>query len=264
VVEKSSAVFGHGVKPLTISFNKRKGTAMLFLLNRFISCHSLWWRRLTAPVTILSFLMLLSCNENNPVKKNPVFSVIYNGNGNTNGGVPVDNTTYAQGATVTIKGNTGFLEKTGYNFTGWTVIADGSGKLYAAGADTLIMGNENVLLYAAWAPKLPSELEGTWDGMNDNGIDQTQWTYTMALDSISIDADAQEKYRGTFTLDTTVSPRHIDIAISESSTASSVGKKISALYRLSGNIMKITANDPGSSRPETLDSPTPAITLILR
>jgi uncharacterized protein (TIGR03067 family) len=126
------------------------------------------------------------------------------------------------------------------------------------------MGNENVLLYAAWAPKLPSELEGTWDGMNDNGIDQTQWTYTMALDSISIDADAQEKYRGTFTLDTTVSPRHIDIAISESSTASSVGKKISALYRLSGNIMKITANDPGSSRPETLDSPTPAITLILR
>jgi hypothetical protein len=45
--------------------------------------------------------------------QNTTFSVTYSGNGNTGGNVPSDANTYAQGATVTILGNTGSLVKTG-------------------------------------------------------------------------------------------------------------------------------------------------------
>jgi uncharacterized protein (TIGR03067 family) len=223
-----------------------------------------FFNRLIGPVAILAFLMLLSCKNGNPVNQNPVFTVTYNGNGNTNGGAPVDNNTYARGAMIVVKGNTGNMIKKGCSFSGWTVMADGSGKLYAAGTDTLIMGNADVVLYAKWAPKPPSELEGTWSGTNMDGIDQTQWTYTMALDSIDIQADASEKYSGTFTLDTSVSPRHIDIVITKSTLASDVGKTMPALYKLSGNILQITANAPGSPRPSNMDPPVPVIELILQ
>jgi uncharacterized protein (TIGR03067 family) len=109
-----------------------------------------------------------------------------------------------------------------------------------------------------------TELEGTWEGMNMDGIDQTQWTYIMALNSIIIQADALEKYCGTFTLDTLASPRHIDIVISKSATVSDAGKTIPGLYNLSGNILQITANGPGSQRPSKIDPPVSVIKLILQ
>ncbi len=81
--------------------------------------------------------------------QNPTFTVTYNGNGNTGGSAPTDANAYQQGASVTIKGNTGNLVKTGYTFAGWNTAADGSGTPFAAGA-TLTMGNANVSLYANW------------------------------------------------------------------------------------------------------------------
>jgi uncharacterized protein (TIGR03067 family) len=109
-----------------------------------------------------------------------------------------------------------------------------------------------------------TELEGTWEGTNMDGIDQTQWTYIMALNSIIIQADALEKYRGTFTLDTSASPRHIDIVISKSATASDAGKTIPGLYSLSVNILQITGNGPGSQRPSNMDPPVSVIKFILQ
>ena len=109
--------------------------------------------------------------------------------------------------------------------------------------------------------QVKTELEGSWTGMNKDGIDQTQWMYILTLDSIVIDADAQEKYRGSFTLDTTTLPRRIDIRVTKSSISSNVGKTIQALYSLSANILTITANDPGSPRPASMDA-APVISLI--
>ena len=110
-----------------------------------------------------------------------------------------------------------------------------------------------------------TELEGTWVGTNKDGIDQTQWTYTMRLDSIIILADAIEKYRGAFTLDTAVSPRQINSIITKSSTSSEVGKNIPALYIISGgNILLITANRPGSQRPPNMDPPVEVLNLVLQ
>ncbi len=87
---------------------------------------------------------------------NPTYTVSYSGNGNTGGSIPVDTTAYEQGASVTVFGNTGNLARTGYTFTGWNTLANGSGISYTPG-QIITMGTSNVTLYAKWnADPIPS------------------------------------------------------------------------------------------------------------
>ncbi len=61
----------------------------------------------------------------------PVFSVTYDGNGSTDGNVPIDlNNPYNEGDIVTVLGNVGNLTRPGYVFIGWTMNPDGSGVVY--------------------------------------------------------------------------------------------------------------------------------------
>ena len=77
------------------------------------------------------------------------YTVSYNGNVNTGGVVPVDTSSpYATGSTVTVRGNSGLLVKTGSSFTGWNTAADGSGTSYLPTNTFTIMGN--TILYANW------------------------------------------------------------------------------------------------------------------
>lgn len=78
----------------------------------------------------------------------PTYTVTYDGNGSTGGSVPSDSSAYLFDATVTVSGNTGALERTGYTFTGWNTAANGSGTAYAAAATFRIAGNTT--LYAQW------------------------------------------------------------------------------------------------------------------
>lgn len=77
------------------------------------------------------------------------YSVTYNPNGFTGGSPPVDAGSYANGATVTVLGNTGSLFKTGYTFSGWNTAADGAGTARAVGT-SFSMGSAAVTLYAQW------------------------------------------------------------------------------------------------------------------
>ncbi len=79
----------------------------------------------------------------------PTYIVIYSGNGSTGGLFPIDSTTYVQGQTVTVIGNSGNFVKVGYSFSGWNTQADGSGTTYTQG-QTFMMGSANVTLYARW------------------------------------------------------------------------------------------------------------------
>lgn len=82
---------------------------------------------------------------------NPPYSVTYDGNGNTGGTVPTDTNNYPQGATVTVKGNTGNLVKNGgYILMGWNPASNGSGLMSYASGNTFPMGSGNVTLYAQW------------------------------------------------------------------------------------------------------------------
>ena len=99
--------------------------------------------------------------------QNPTYTVTYLGNGNTGGTVPTDPNAYEQGATVTAKANSGNLVRTGYTFTGWNTIADGSGTSYA-GAATFTMGTTNVTLYAKWTQS-PTYLVAYYGNGNAGG-----------------------------------------------------------------------------------------------
>jgi hypothetical protein len=74
--------------------------------------------------------------------------VIYNGDGNSGGSVPVDSTVYAAGAAVAVAANTGSLVKTGATFAYWNTAANGSGTVFAPGAVFHI--SANVTLFAQW------------------------------------------------------------------------------------------------------------------
>jgi uncharacterized repeat protein (TIGR02543 family) len=97
------------------------------------------------------------------------YTVTYNGNGSTGGSVPVDSTNYSNGQTVTVLGNTGTLVKTGYLFTGWNTLSNGSGTTYTQG-QTFAMGTADLTLYAIWVAE--SSPIGKWD---ESSWDAKQW-----------------------------------------------------------------------------------------
>ena len=91
-----------------------------------------------------------------------VYTVTYNGNGNTGGSVPVDNNQYAQNQTVTVLGNTGNLVKSGYTFVGWNTAGNYGGTLYTGG-NTFPMGTASLTLWAQWTCTAVSCVSGTCD-----------------------------------------------------------------------------------------------------
>ncbi len=83
------------------------------------------------------------------IKYAQIFTIAYNGNGNSSGVIPTDTGKYETGVIATVKSNTGNLVKTEFTFAGWNTAADGSGTTYAEGS-TFKMGSGNVTLYVAW------------------------------------------------------------------------------------------------------------------
>jgi uncharacterized repeat protein (TIGR02543 family) len=77
----------------------------------------------------------------------PVHRIIYVGNGNGDGTVPVDSNSYIEGATATLLTNSGDLSKTGYNFAGWY---NSPGNYYYTG-QSFTTGSSDTILYADWS-----------------------------------------------------------------------------------------------------------------
>ncbi|GEM_PF-5840674 len=116
----------------------------------------------------------------------PTYKVIYNGNGVTSGGVPVDGGSYAAGATVTVLGG-GTLMRTGYTFAGWNTAASGSGTSYAA-SSTFAIGSGNVILYAIWNP-VPT-YSVTYDGNGAIGAPPTDAALYPSGASVTVQPNA--------------------------------------------------------------------------
>ena len=105
----------------------------------------------------------------------PVYTVTYDGNGNTGGTAPTDSTFYPSGSTVTVLGNTGSLVKTGFAFRGWNTAADGSGTKYYPDDEFII--TEDTTLYAIWRMERYS--------VNYNGNGNTSGSGTIPIDRSS-------------------------------------------------------------------------------
>ena len=100
-----------------------------------------------AVLSLLSSVIITGCP--NVTASEETYTVTYNGNSSSSGGVPSDSQKYSLGQTVTVLGNTGALAKAGNSFNGWNTKADGTGVTYPQGS-TFIMGSDDVVLYALW------------------------------------------------------------------------------------------------------------------
>lgn len=103
------------------------------------------------------------------VSASPTYTVTYDGNGHSGGTVPVDNSNYLQGNSVTVLGNIGNLTKTGYIFAGWNTSANGSGTNYTTGA-TVTMESVNVMLYAKWTASAANTYTVTFNSQGDSAV----------------------------------------------------------------------------------------------
>ena len=86
--------------------------------------------------------------------------VIYKGNGNTGGSVPVDNTNYAPNAPFTVAGP-GSLSQGSSPFFYWNTKADGSGTIFGPGNNTFPNQTTNLTLFAVW---------GVTTGLTNGGV----------------------------------------------------------------------------------------------
>ncbi|WP_068787213.1 RCC1 domain-containing protein [Paenibacillus phocaensis] len=77
-----------------------------------------------------------------------IYTLTYDGNGQTDGQAPVDPALYAPGDTALVLDGTG-LSREGNVFAGWNTAPDGSGTDYPAGS-FLTFDAENRVLYAKW------------------------------------------------------------------------------------------------------------------
>jgi len=124
-------------------------------------------------------------------------TLTYNGNGHTSGSAPTDsNSPYTSGSTVTVKGNTGNLEKTGHTFLGWSTNSSAQTAQYTQGQTFTI--NTNTTLYAVWQPtggggfdggtiNNPLEIKCKFPTLNKIWIDVLNWI-NNAPDPTSYDA----------------------------------------------------------------------------
>jgi hypothetical protein len=115
-------------------------------------------------------------------------------------------------------------------------------------------------------PAGPTELEGVWTGYSD--VDNPPYpllTYSFANNTVIVTRDtcgnqglspcAVELYRGTFVVDTSVSPKTIDIHLTQSSVAAWANKTLLAVYYKFANNVNLSANEPGTPRPVSQTPP---------
>ncbi|MBN2510129.1 MAG: SUMF1/EgtB/PvdO family nonheme iron enzyme, partial [Spirochaetales bacterium] len=95
------------------------------------------------------------------------YSVSYNGSDADSGSAPVDGTGYQAGATVTVLGNTGNLQKDGFSFEGWSV-DEAAYRVDYEPNDTFVIDSANVILYAVWKPEVTEHLTGV-DTVRERG-----------------------------------------------------------------------------------------------
>lgn len=111
--------------------------------------------------------------------------LVYDGNENISGSEP-EALYYNDNSQVVISGNTGLMEKTGYMFTGWNTVADGSGTSYSANS-TLTLSGSKVTLYAVWIQSPPYTITYNLDGgasSLDDGTVPTDDTSYLSGDEV--------------------------------------------------------------------------------
>lgn len=111
------------------------------------------------------------------------YTVTYYGTNKTSGSVPEDNNEYDTNDIVTVLGNTGTLERTGYTWSGWSLNENGSGTAYGPNyTSTYTVASSNISFYPIWVKNVvPLPESGTINivGNDINASYGTNTPYTV-------------------------------------------------------------------------------------
>ncbi len=96
-----------------------------------------------------------------------------------------------------------------------------------------------------------TELEGNWIGTEPYSR-PGEWTWTFRENTLHV-IGPYEEYTGTFKVDTSQSPKHLDYSIADNTVTDSYNGKTSLfIYQLDGGSLKMCGNEPGyMKRPAT-------------
>jgi uncharacterized protein (TIGR03067 family) len=92
-----------------------------------------------------------------------------------------------------------------------------------------------------------ADLQGTWKGQEMGG--GTGGTYSLLISGNTLEfrgEDENEWYKGTFTLRENKIPHQVVVAITQCSAPQYVGETTYAIYRLEGDSLTLTGNEPGN------------------
>ncbi|MBD3238956.1 MAG: hypothetical protein GF331_00115 [Chitinivibrionales bacterium] len=95
------------------------------------------------------------------------------------------------------------------------------------------------------SPANATELEGTWTGYEQGSSLQWTWNFTGA--TLNVTTGSTEVYGGTFTVNTTTSPKRLTVTITSSSIPQYEGQTARAAYELSGNSLTVASYEPGNT-----------------
>lgn len=102
-------------------------------------------------------------------------------------------------------------------------------------------------------------LQGTWipKSVIANGKESKKAGINMVIESnsFSIQKGDQVIVAGTFTLDSTKTPAHINMKIDKDQDAKNIGKTAQGIYEVNGNTFKWCSREPGGgNRPDSFTS----------
>lgn len=116
-----------------------------------------------------------------------VIKVVYNGNGNTGGELPVDTGAPHDAGDSVLVADGSILTKNDYVFALWTMNADGSGDWYVAGESLTL--NARTVLYAKWERKPVDFFVYYKRGGNRDAVISKLYDSAKKPDEITIIAD---------------------------------------------------------------------------
>lgn len=130
-------------------------------------------------------------------------TVTYSATDATSGSVPIDSTVYEDGKYVTLKENTGNLQRTGYVFAGWYPF--GNGGVYSPGYQYQIW--DDVTFYAQWTASGTGSTGGTGGTAShtyaDSGNAELALTYGMTA-GVGVTSTSATSYTSQSTTSTSL------------------------------------------------------------
>lgn len=92
-------------------------------------------------------------------------------------------------------------------------------------------------------PNAPAEIQGTWTGYELQG---NPGAWTLQINGSALNSSGPgEWYKGSVSAKAETNPKEVDFVVSECSVPQYVGKTSLGIYKIAGDTLTISENEPG-------------------